>query len=57
MKKKIEKIGLVISLFIYSHISKNLGLKIRECIVNHHRSDHFDDISITYTDIQRDETR
>lgn len=41
---------LRISLFIYSKVSKNIGLRIRECILKHHdkHSHYFDDITIGY---------
>lgn len=40
-----------ISLFIYEHINKKLGLKIREKLVKHYADSHYwDDIKITVGD-------
>lgn len=46
----MEKILLRVSLFIYSKVSKNIGLKIRGYILKHHdkHSHDFDDINISY---------
>ena len=44
-----------ISLFIYSHINKNLGLKIREKLVKRYADPHYwDDIKITVEDKEVD---